>query len=848
MPVHAQGGAPVANPAPWLITAPIDETRRVRLSGNVRPEANAHNDRGRVPDALSLRHMQLLLRRPVARELALQQYLHDLQDRTSPSFHRWLNPAQLAQSYGPSMHDLRAISGWLQQQGFTVNSASQSSLIIDFSGTAGQVRSAFRTEIHSLAVNGRRHIANMSDPQIPAALAPLVVGIVSLNDFRPYPLHRPRAQYTLSSGQTLLSPADLATLYDLQPLFSAGDAGQGQTVVVLEDTDVYSSSDWSTFRSTFGLDAYGTGSLSQQHPARLSGRNNCSDPGVGSGGVDEEAILDAEWASAAAPGASIELASCADTSTTFGGLIALQNLLEQSSPPAIVSLSYGECEAVNGATANAAFSSAYQQADAEGVSVFVAAGDAGAAGCDDRASYATHGTGVSGLASTPYDVAVGGTDFADTYTHTTASYWSASNGPYYGSALSYIPEVPWNDSCAGALLSQYEGYSSSYGSSGFCNSPVGSAHFLTTTAGSGGPSSCASGMPATPGVVGGSCSGSPKPGWQDGVPGIADDGVRDLPDVSLFAGNGLWGHYYVVCWSDTAAGGAACSGAPSGWSGAGGTSFGAPILAGIQALVNQRTGARQGNPDPVYYTLAASQYASGLDCNSSAGNAVASGCVFYNVTLGDMDVDCNGSNDCYLPSGSVGVLTTDDDTQTIAYAAAGGWNFATGLGSVNAGNLANYWDSSDLSLMGSAGVTGSGELSYALSVGNSGPQNAGGVLVRATLPSGVGLDAGASSSGCTQSGVTLSCSLGGLAAGSTVPVSIVLAPGTAPVVGVSFAVSSSAVDLDPNNDLLTIDLSVPGNGSAADAPMPPWAGVSLGALLLLIAMSRQRSRGARLER
>jgi uncharacterized repeat protein (TIGR01451 family) len=704
------------------------------------------------------------------------------------------------------------------------------------------VRRAFHTEIHYLSVEGIRHFANISDPQIPAALAPLVSGVVSLNDFLPHALRRARAAYTASSEQTLLAPADLATIYNLNPLFSAGYAGAGQSIVVIEDTDVYAASDWSSFRSAFGLSGYTSGSFAQVHPAPTSGRNNCSDPGVGPGGMDEEAILDAEWASAAAPGASIEVASCADARTTFGGLIALQNLLNQSSPPAIVSISYGECEAENGAAANAAYLAAYQQAVAEGVSLFVAAGDDGAASCDPGVSVATHGVGVSGFASTPYNVAVGGTDFGDTYAHSSASYWSTTNGSYYASALSYIPEIPWNDSCAGGLLSLYEGYATPYGSNGFCNSSVGTTYFLTTTAGSGGPSSCASGSPASAGVVSGSCAGTTKPDWQTGVPGIPGDGVRDLPDVSLFAGNGVWGHYYVVCWSHAAAGGASCTGAPSGWSGAGGTSFGAPILAGIQALVNQRAGGCQGNPNSVYYTLAASQSASGLPCNSSSGNAAASGCVFYNVTLGDMDVSCQGPNDCYLPSGGNGVLTANNYADTAAYAAGSGWNFATGLGSVNADNLVSYWNSADLSLSGSGSPNANGQLSYSLSISNRGPQAATGVLVTTTLPAGVSLVSGASSSACVQSGVTLSCTLGSLAAGASDPLTIVLAPGSVSSLSLSFSASSGVGDLNPNNDVVSIGLSVPNDGAEKDAPLPAWAVPSLGLLLMLIGLHRQRRR------
>jgi subtilase family serine protease len=566
--------------------------------------------------------------------------------------------------------------------------------LIDFSGTAGQVHGAFRTSIHNLDVNGVQHIANMSDPQIPAALAPAVVGIVSLNDFRPHPMHRMHKDYTFTSGGNTFQavvPGDLATIYNLNPLFSAGTSGQGQTVVVIEDTNLFSTADWTTFRSTFGLSTFTSGSLTTVHPAPPTGTNNCTNPGTN--GDDGEAILDAEYSSAAAPSATIEVASCADTSTTFGGLIAVQNLINESTtPPAIISISYGECEAENGATANAAYNSAYQQAVTEGVSVFVSAGDEGAASCDADQSKATHGISVSGFASTQYNVAVGGTDFGDTFAGSNSTYWNTTNTSTFESAKSYIREIPWNDSCASVLIATFEGFATTYGSSGFCNSRTGE-EFLTTASGSGGPSGCATGKASTSGVVSGTCKGYAKPSWQTGVVGIPADGVRDLPDVSLFASNGLWGHFYIFCWSDTSEGGTACTGAPSGWSGAGGTSFASPILAGIQALVNQKQGARQGNPNPVYYKLAATEYGTSgsTSCNSSNGNTVGSTCIFYDVTQGDMDVNCTGTHNCYLPSGRNGVLSTSDSSYLKAYGTTTGWDFATGIGTVNAANLVNNW-------------------------------------------------------------------------------------------------------------------------------------------------------------
>lgn len=655
----------------------------VRLAGNTRPEANAENDRGKVPDSFAMPHMLLQLQRSPEREQALRNFMEQQQDSTSPNFHRWLTAIEFGQFYGLSTRDIETVSEWLRSSGFTVNTVYPSGMLLDFSGTAGQVLGAFKTEIHRLSVNGQGHIANMSDPQIPEALAPVIAGIVSLHDFRPLSMKvRPRYQLEYQ----LVVPEDLATIYDLKPAFAAGYTGKGQTIAVIEDTDLYDTADWTTFRKVFGLSSYTAGSLSTVNPAPPHGTSNCSDPHEN--GDAGEATLDAEWASASAPEAKIEVVACADTTTTAGIVIAAQNIINSSAPPQIISVSYGYCEAGAGATLNKAYNAAYQQAAAEGVSVFVAAGDAGAATCDRDYPAATHGIGVSSAASTPYNVAVGGTDFADTSQHTNGTYWGPSNSATYGSALSYIPEIPWNNSCAGSVAAIFSGYSVGYGASGYCASTLAlETGALNTEAGAGGPSGCATGVPAENFVVGGSCKGYAKPSWQNGVPGIPNDGVRDLPDVSLFAANGLWGHYYAFCFSDIDNGGAPCEGPPVYWSGAGGTSFSSPIMAGIQALVNQKMGAAQGNPNPVYYKLAASSVASS---------------VFHSITAGDISVNCSGDINCFgigfvgRGRGATGFdgngsLSTSSHTYNPAFAAGSGWNFATGLGSVDAFNLVMNW-------------------------------------------------------------------------------------------------------------------------------------------------------------
>jgi subtilase family serine protease len=680
------------------ITGKVDEAQLVRLNGNVRPEATAKHDRGPVADSMQLNHLQLELERPAAREAALEEYMQSTQIPGSPNYHHWLTAAQLGQQYGPDEADIAAVSSWLQSHGLQVNRVSTSGMLIDFSGTASQIAETFKTEIHSLEIKGEKHFANMSDPKIPSALAPVVGGIASLNDFRPRPasvkVHPVTAMspgrtsaspsFTVNADYQLLAPADLHTIYNYTPLYQHGTTGTGQTVILLERTDI-SNADYHTFRKTFGLDKYKNGSFVVSHPG------GCADPGVVVGD-DFEATIDAEWAGASAPDAKIVLASCADTSTTFGPFVALEELVEERTPPAIVSLSYAGCEAAEGAAGNKFIRLLYQQAAAEGMSVYVAAGDWGAAMCDAGEASATLGISVSGFASTPYNLAAGGTDFSDTYSGTNGAYWSGTNASNYGSALSYIPEMPWNDSCASGVISSYLGYATPYGDSGFCNSPLGE-EFLGVIGGSGGPSGCAYGATSpkdgTP-AVSGSCRGYAKPIWQYFVPGVPNDGVRDIPDVSLFAANGIWGHYYVICYSDLAGGGVPCTGSPANWVGGGGTSFVAPILAGVQALVNQRTGERQGNPNWAFYTLAGLEYGfkGTASCNSSVGS---NSCIFHDVTFGDNVVNCTGTNNCFDPSGPNGVLSVSDKRDVPAYGSHAGWDFGTGIGSINVDRLVNAW-------------------------------------------------------------------------------------------------------------------------------------------------------------
>ncbi|MGA3132344.1 MAG: protease pro-enzyme activation domain-containing protein [Terracidiphilus sp.] len=753
-----------AQTKPMLVTQKIDNNTLVTLAGNTRPEAIADNDIGESDPSVQMDHMLLLLQRPPALEAQLEQFINDLHNPNSASYHKWLSAAQFGATYGPAQSDIDAVTSWLESQGLTVNTVYANNMFIDFSGTAGQIATAFHTDFHNYQVNGETHYANASDPQVPAALAGVVKGVLYLHNFKPHSflVRRNEAHidskagvfkpnYTAGSGIYPIVPWDLEKIYNIAPLLSAGISGQGVKMVVVEDTNQWNcasgapgaassasptlcsaTSDWAVFRNVLGLGRYTSGQFYEETPGTTTA-NTCTVPttesgapaGSGINSDDIEATIDVEWATSAAPNATIINAACASPRGGFGGLTAIQNILNHANADGVdvISMSYGESEESTGATLNAAFNSTFQQAVAAGIGIFVSSGDELAASSDGGGSTcaglpagtypngafcAKDGITISGWMSSQYDVSVGGLDFADTAENQNSTYWG-NNNVFYGSAKSYIMEQPWNDSCAGTILSNFiTGSTVTYGSTGFCNTTTGLENFLLAVGGSGGPSACATGTAATRGVDGGTCAGYPKPTYQSSylgsMAGLVNDNVRDTPDVALMAANGLWGHYYVVCYTDTTTTGvsnggiASCTGtgvAPSAWPGYGGTSVSSPIMAAIQSLVVQHKGSLQGNPNPRYYALAAAEYgpSGNANCDSVLGRGVASSCIFYDVTLGDIDANCQahsgatGLVNCYLPSGFVGVLSTSNASFSMAYPTTTGWDFGSGIGSVNAYNL-----------------------------------------------------------------------------------------------------------------------------------------------------------------
>ncbi len=637
-----------------LITQPpatqaIDEAKLVTLHGNVHPLAQARYDMGTAPDSLAADRMLLLLNRPAERQAALQRFMKEMHTRGSASYHQWLTPEQFGERFGPADSDVQTVVGWLKSHGFKVSRVTKSKGLIEFSGTAGQLREAFQTQIHQYSVHGETHYANANEISLPAALVRLVRGISPLNNFRAQPQLQVlgRASYSPATGKTIplwtlpngsanfyaVAPADLATQYDLAPLYQAGVNGTGQTIGIINESNIDIAL-VSAYQQLFGLPSNPTQVV-------IDG----DDPGLN--GADIEAYLDVEVSGAVAPDATVNL--YISNGSDFQDPVVLSALRAiEDNQASVLSVSFGGCEMFQGNSGNQLWAALWEQAAAQGQTVFVSSGDSGSAGCDPGWLFpAIEGLAVNGIASTPWNVAVGGTDFyySDyaTGAPSAATLWNQTNDSNLGSLKAPLPEQPWNDYFGLDAVDLYPGN----------NGDI---------AAGGGASSCS--------VLSSSntcTSGYAKPSWQTG-PGVPVDGVRDVPDVSLFASNGANMSAYAICPFQ-----GEC--APGSDNVAeiylvGGTSASSPAMAGIMALINQKYG-RQGQANFTLYPLSQQKPSA-----------------FHDVTLGNNNVNCyQGSLDCSLDTSGDGFYTLQE------FSAAAGYDLASGLGSVDANVLVSNWNS-----------------------------------------------------------------------------------------------------------------------------------------------------------
>jgi subtilase family serine protease len=619
------------------IQSAVANSEMTVLAGSLHPLAQPKHDAGRVPVDTKLNGISIFFNRSADQQADLEALLQAQRDPASALYHQWLTPEQFAARFGMADADLIKVEGWLREQGFSIDSVTRSRNAIRFSGTAGQVESAFRTEMHYYTVGGARHFAAFSDLSVPVTIARTVLGIRNLDDFRPHShaisavSARVRPDFTSSvSGNVYFAPGDIGTVYDIDRQYSAGFTGSGQTIAIVGQSSI-ELSDIQNFQNA--------ASLAVKAPTLILM------PGTGTPTVvakdEAESDLDLEWSGAIAPGATIDFVYTGNNSN-YSAFDAMQYAIDQDIAP-IISASYGTCEADlpssplgNGDPAEPTLEAAFQQAAAQGQTLVAASGDDGSTDCFGTTGLTTaqqEALAVDYPASSPYVTGMGGTEVSkvnEDYLLSGYGYWDAkASTDIINTALQYLPEVAWNDDTSGC------------GEDDCLSSSGGGASTLFS-----------------------------KPSWQMGVPGIPDDGQRDVPDLALNASPETPG--YLFCSSDSSfwqkGQTASCTvGFRDGAGGlltvVGGTSMAAPTFSGMLALINQQQGYSkgQGLVNPTLYTLAA--------------NSTTYASAFHDITSGNNDCDA-GSADC---SGEIG------------FSAGVGYDQVTGLGTVDLYNLACAW-------------------------------------------------------------------------------------------------------------------------------------------------------------
>lgn len=520
--------------APRRIRSTIRETDLYTLRGNTQGRPAAAQDEGAFGDRRVLDGLALQFRMTPQQGEDLDRLLRQQGDRNSSQFHKFLTPEEFGQRFGPNASDIAQVTGWLESQGFSNVQLARSRAFVTFEGSAAQARAAFHTRLHRYRWKGGMYYANTEDPQLPVALRSVIAQVRGLSSFGLEPRNVQRgmeARLTSGAGDHFLTPGDFATIYNLRPLYSAGLDGAGIRIAVVGQSDIQLN-DIRAFRSAAGL-----------APSDPEIVHAGTAPGLKTGGDQLEADLDIEWAGSLAPKATVVFVT--STSATNSLFYAIDNNLAP-----IITSSYGTCELNLSRETSDSYSEMFKQANAQGITVITASGDWGAASCDTSTAQATRGLAADFPSSMPYVTSVGGTTFSEG----AGTYWnSATYPPTASTALSYIPEVAWNDT------------------------PTQSLH--------------ASG--------GGASIYNAKPIWQTG-PGVIQDGLRDFPDIALSASPS---HVpYVACSNGNCTNGFLS--ATSSLTVVGGTSAGSPAFAGVLALLVQRLGP-QGNINPDLYQLAA---------------------------------------------------------------------------------------------------------------------------------------------------------------------------------------------------------------------------------------------------
>ena len=359
---------------------------------------------------------------------ALERFLQDVQDPTSPRYHRYLEQRRFVAHHAPTVKQEQAVIAYLQQHGFRITYRATNRLLVGAEGSVAATEQAFGARLHDVVVGGEVRRAALEEPTVPADLADYVVGILGLGDAGDMKSHlKPHPAQRQAPGDACCAfgPPELARFYDS----ATGYDGRGQTIAIV-GLYAWSPADVSAFDRLFGLPPLPAGStqICTGSSARAAG---CAY----SPGLSAEVSLDVEYAHATAPRAKIINYMAA--SPTYGDFAVLYNTVvagggrraarsARGSAGWVVTTSFGTCESTVPDAWLATYDNILANANAIGQSWFAASGDYGSRDCNDVPS-------VDFPASSPHVVGVGGTTpmcdnpaTCDRYGYETA--WSGSGG------------------------------------------------------------------------------------------------------------------------------------------------------------------------------------------------------------------------------------------------------------------------------------------------------------------------------------------------------------------------------------------------------------------------------------
>ena len=403
-----------------------------------------------VPPDTRLERMLLLLQPSESQRKALDALLIAQQTSGNAEFHHWVTPTEFADRFALSTGDAGKVATWLRGQGFSVAALPESRGWVEFSGTAGQVQRAFGSALTARTSAGGVLYRLSGEAKLPAGIAPMVKGMVSLDGVVSMPAATAPVALNASAEALAASSALLGKTEALTPKMAAGwlhlnaegeATGAGEMIAIPVRSNVRVE-DFAAFRKSFGLPE-------STLQVELTG----ADPGRT---ADEAAAIEAaSWAGATAPGARIVLVPAASTNSTDGMDLALAAAIE-GGLARTVSVGYSACERGLSEAHRAFYAALYRQAAAQGIAVVAATGDSGAAACHGGESGpVSSGLDVNGLASTPWNTAVGAVAFAGDAGSLTGWQPAAATDAVYatGGGASRLYAAPEWQSAEGAPVS-----------------------------------------------------------------------------------------------------------------------------------------------------------------------------------------------------------------------------------------------------------------------------------------------------------------------------------------------------------------------------------------------------------